>query len=49
VASADEDARRRALAPGSRVARFFCTNTVSVETIDDLCDYLADCRRRDRS
>jgi hypothetical protein len=31
------------------VARFFCTNTASVETIDDLCDYLADCRRRDRS
>jgi len=31
------------------VARFFCVNPASVETIDDLCDYLADCRRRDRS
>jgi len=29
------------------VARFFCANPASVETIDDLCDYLADCRRRD--
>ena len=29
------------------VARFFCANPVPVETIDDLCDYLADCRRRD--
>jgi hypothetical protein len=31
------------------VARFFCANPVPVETIDDLCDYLAECRRRDRS
>jgi hypothetical protein len=31
------------------VARFFCVNPASVETIDDLCDYLADCRRRDPS
>lgn len=31
------------------VARFFCANPVRVETIDDLCDYLADCRRRDGS
>jgi len=31
------------------VARFFCANPTSVETIDDLCDYLAECRRRDRS
>jgi hypothetical protein len=31
------------------VARFFCTNPAPVETIDDLCDYLAECRRRDRS
>ena len=29
------------------VARFFCANPVPVETIDDLCDYLAECRRRD--
>lgn len=29
------------------VARFFCANPVRVETIDDLCDYLAECRRRD--
>ena len=31
------------------VARFFCANPAPVETIDDLCDYLAECRRRDRS
>ena len=31
------------------VARFFCTNPAPVETIDDLCDYLAECRRRDPS
>ena len=30
------------------VTRFFCANPVPVETIDDLCDYLAECRRRDR-
>lgn len=30
------------------VARFFCGNPVPVEAIDDLCDYLAECRRRDR-
>jgi len=29
------------------VARFFCANPAPVETIDDLCDYLAECRRRD--
>jgi hypothetical protein len=29
------------------VVRFFCANPVPVETIDDLCDYLAECRRRD--
>lgn len=29
------------------VARFFCTHPVPVETMDDLCDYLADCRSRD--
>ena len=28
-------------------ARFFCANPAPVETIDDLCDYLAECRRRD--
>jgi hypothetical protein len=27
--------------------RFFCANPAPIETIDDLCDYLADCRRRD--
>ena len=31
------------------VARFFCANPAPGETIDDLCDYLAECRRRDRS
>lgn len=31
------------------VARFFCINPAPVETIDDLCDYLAACRRRDRN
>lgn len=31
------------------VARFFCANPAPVETIDDLCDYLAECRRRDSS
>lgn len=30
------------------VARFFCANPAPVETIDDLCDYLSECRRRDR-
>jgi hypothetical protein len=30
------------------VVRFFCANPAPVETIDDLCDYLAECRRRDR-
>jgi PcfJ-like protein len=29
-------------------ARFFCANPAPLETIDDLCDYLAECRRRDR-
>lgn len=29
------------------VARFFCANPAPLETIDDLCDYLAECRRRD--
>jgi hypothetical protein len=29
------------------VVRFFCANPAPVETIDDLCDYIADCRRRD--
>lgn len=29
------------------VARFFCANPASLETIDDLCDYLAECRRGD--
>lgn len=30
------------------VARFFCAHPAPLETIDDLCDYLAECRRRDR-
>jgi hypothetical protein len=30
------------------VARFFCAHPAPAETIDDLCDYLAECRRRDR-
>jgi len=29
------------------VVRFFCANPAPVETIDDLCDYLSECRRRD--
>jgi hypothetical protein len=29
------------------VVRFFCANPAPVETIDDLCDYLAECRRND--
>ncbi len=29
------------------VVRFFCANPTPAETIDDLCDYLAECRRRD--
>lgn len=29
------------------VVRFFCANPAPMETIDDLCDYLAECRRRD--
>jgi hypothetical protein len=29
------------------VARFFCANPARPETIDDLCDFMADCRRRD--
>jgi hypothetical protein len=28
-------------------ARFFCANPAPLETMDDLCDYLAECRRRD--
>jgi hypothetical protein len=29
------------------VARFFCANPARPETIDDLCDFIAECRRRD--
>ena len=29
------------------VARFFCANPTRVETVDDLCDYLTECRRRE--
>ena len=29
------------------VVRFFCVNPAPLETMDDLCDYLAECRRRD--
>jgi len=31
------------------VVRFFCANPARVEVIDDLCDYLAECRRGDPS
>jgi hypothetical protein len=27
--------------------RFFCAHPATLEEVDDLCDYLADCRRRD--
>ena len=40
-------ASRNELAFWREVARFFCVNPARVETIDDLCDYLAACRRRD--
>jgi len=40
---------RGELAFWRQVARFFCANPAPVEAIDDLCDYLAECRRRDRS
>jgi len=42
-------APRVELAFWREVARFFCAHPAPVETIDDLCDYLAECRRRDRS
>jgi len=42
-------APRNEIAFWREVARFFCANPAPVETIDDLCDYLAECRRRDRS
>jgi hypothetical protein len=29
-------------------ARFFCVHPARTETVDDLCDYLVECRRRDR-
>ncbi len=29
------------------VVRFFCVSAAQLETIDDLCDFLAECRRRD--
>lgn len=29
------------------VARFFCCHIAPLETLNDLCDYLADCHRRD--
>ena len=30
------------------VTRFFCVHPAPTETIDDLCDYLVECRRRNR-
>jgi len=30
------------------VARFFCAHPAPLETMDDVCDYLAECRRHDR-
>lgn len=38
---------RGELAFWREVTRFFCAHPAPAETIDDLCDYLADCRRRD--
>ncbi len=38
---------RGELAFWREVARFFCANPAPVETIDDLCDYLAECHHRD--
>ncbi len=29
------------------VARYFCTHMAPLQTMNDLCDYLADCRRQD--
>lgn len=37
-------APRNELAFWRDVARFFCANLLPVEAIDDLCDYLAECR-----
>jgi hypothetical protein len=42
-------APRSEIAFWREVARFFCVNSAPVETIDDLCDYLAECRRGDLS
>lgn len=42
-------APRSEIAFWREVARFFCANPAPVETIDDLCDYLADCYHRDSS
>ncbi|MBL8278925.1 MAG: PcfJ domain-containing protein [Pelomonas sp.] len=38
---------RGELAFWREAARFFCANPLPVEAIDDLCDYLDECRRRD--
>ena len=40
---------RSDLAFWREVARFFCANPASLEAMDDLCDYLAAVRARDRS
>jgi hypothetical protein len=40
---------RGELAFWREVARFFCANPASRETMDDLCDYLVAARRRDRA
>ena len=39
---------RVAIAFWREVARFFCVNPTTLEEIDDLCDYIAACRGRDR-
>ena len=38
---------RAGIARWREVARFFCANSATVEEMDDLTDYLADCFRRD--
>lgn len=39
---------RAAIAFWREAARFFCVNPTTLEEIDDLCDYIAACRERDR-
>jgi hypothetical protein len=40
---------RREIAFWREVTRFFCANPAPLEEIDDLCDYLADAHRQNRS